>query len=179
GQDEIGYSTFPDLTYSLNLQVNYKKLSLTALFQGASMVNTYSQFHALSNFSKPYEFHYKYRWQPAPDNPDVNINPDAKLPAMLGDGLGRTINNEKNSDFWRQNTTYLRLKNLNISYSLPQKWMQTIGIQDLRVFLAGSNLLTLSKLGIYKTSIDPEATSGAHRVYPPIKTISIGINVTM
>lgn len=178
-QDELGYSTFPDLTYSLNFQVNYKKLSLTALFQGASMVNTYATYFPFVNFSKPYEFHYKYRWQPDPNEPNVNINPDAKLPAILGDGVGRNPNNEKVSDFWLQDVTYLRLKELNISYSLPQKWMQTIGIQDLRVFLAASNLLTISKLGIYKTSVDPEATSGAHRVYPPIKTIAFGINVTM
>ncbi|MDX9882975.1 MAG: TonB-dependent receptor, partial [Prolixibacteraceae bacterium] len=180
-QDVIGYGTFPDLTCGLNIQMQYKGFSLTALFQGASLFNSMISDvlrGPLQNLGNPFEFQYKYRWQPDPANPDVNINPDAKLPAVLGDGTGTNTNNNKASDFWLQDATYLRLKNLNISYSLPGKIIKSFGIQDVNVYVAGSNLFTLSKLGIYKSSVDPEAT-GYQKFYPPVKTISFGLNVTL
>lgn len=180
-QDEIGYGTFPDLTYGLNLEMQYKGFSITALFQGASMFNsmiTDVLRGPLQNLGNPFDFQYKYRWQPDPENPDVNINPNAKLPAILGDGTGTNTNNNKASDFWLKDATYLRLKNLNISYSLPQKATQSIGIQNIKVYVAGSNLFTLSKMGIYKKSVDAE-TTGYQKFYPPVKTISLGLNVTL
>jgi TonB-linked SusC/RagA family outer membrane protein len=179
-QDEIGYGTFPDVVYSLNFTLGYKGLSVTALFQGASMFDHYNEIFPLVNFGPPWDFHYKYRWQPDPNDPTTNINPDAQLPAILGDGVGRSPNNEKNSDFWVQNATYLRLKNLNISYTIPKKWIQVTGIQDLRVTLSGSNLVTISGMGIYKHSIDPESIgTGGSRLYPPVRTISLGLNIVI
>ena len=179
-QDVIGYGTFPDLVYGLDMQAEYKGLSITLLLQGASMfnINIDDVFRGpLTNWGPPYEFHYKYRWQPDPANPDVNINPDARLPALVGDGTGTRTINRYTSDFWLQDATYLRLKNLNISYTIPAKWTHKVGIQDLRFFVAGSNLLTISKLGIYKKSQDPEG--GGLKYYPPVKTISLGLNVTL
>lgn len=179
-QDQIGYGTFPDLVYALDMQADYKGIGVTILFQGASMFNiniddTYRG--PLTNWGPPLEFHYKYRWQPDPANPDVNINPDARLPALVGDGTGTRTHNRKTSDFWLQDATYLRLKNLNISYTIPNEWTKKAGIQDLRLFIAGSNLLTISKLGIYKNSQDPEG--GGLKYYPPVKTVSFGLNVTL
>src|SRR5690606_18469848 len=180
-QDEIGYGEFPDLTYGLNLQFEYKGVALSALFQGASMFNSMiagSLRGAFQNLSNPLGFHYQYRWQPDPDNPGMNINPEAKLPAMRGDGLGTSTNNNKVSDFWLQDATYLRLKNLNLSYSIPPKWLENAGIRQLRIYLAGSNLFTVSKLGIYKHSVDPESTE-SQKFYPPVKMVSLGLNLTL
>jgi TonB-linked SusC/RagA family outer membrane protein len=179
-QDQIGYGTFPDLVYALDMQADYKGIGITILLQGASMFNiniddTYRG--PLTNWGPPLEFHYKYRWQPDPTNPDVNINPDARLPALVGDGTGTRTHNRKTSDFWLQDATYLRLKNLNISYTIPNVWTKKAGIQDLRLFIAGSNVLTISKLGIYKNSQDPEG--GGLKYYPPVKTVSFGLNVTL
>jgi len=180
-QDEIGYGTFPDLTYALNLQMQYKGFGLTALFQGASMFNSMiadALRGPLQNLGNPFDFQHKYRWQPDPENPDVNINPDAKLPAILGDGTGTNTNNNKPSDFWLKDATYLRLKNLNLSYSIPQEATQKIGIQDVNIYVAGSNLFTLSRMGIYKNSVDAEST-GYQKFYPPVKTISLGLKLTL
>ncbi len=180
-QDEIGYGTFPDLSYGLNFDVTYKGISVTALFQGASMFNsmiTGPLRGALQNLSNPFDFHYKYRWQPDPNNPGVNINPDAKLPAVRGDGIGTNTNNNRASDFWLQDATYVRLRNLNVNYSIPAPITKRIGVQQLNVFVAGSNLFTLSRLGIYKKSVDPEATD-AQKLYPPVRSISFGINLSM
>lgn len=178
-QDVIGYGTFPSLTYGLNVEMQYKAFSLTALFQGASMFNSMiadALRGPLTNQGNAFEFQYKYRWQPDLNNPNVNINPDPRLPAIYTEGTN--VNNNKTSDFWLKDATYLRLKNLNISYTLPKSIVKKIGMQDVNVYVAGSNLLTLSKLGIYKRSVDPEATD-YQKFYPPVKTISFGFNITL
>lgn len=180
-QDEIGYGDFPDLSYGMNLGIEYKGFRLTALFQGASMFNSMISDvlrGPLQNLGNPFEFHYKYRWQPDPDNPGVNINPEARLPAILGDGTGTATHNNKGSDFWLQDATYLRLKNVNLTYSIPATLVKRIGLQNASVYVAGSNLLTWSKLGIYKSSVDPEMT-GYEKFYPPVKTLAVGLNLTL
>jgi TonB-linked SusC/RagA family outer membrane protein len=178
-QDVIGYSNFPDISYGLKLSSTYKGLGLSALLQGASMFDMYNQIHPFVNFSKPWDFHMKYRWQPDPDDKTININPDAKLPALLGDGVGRNPNNEKTSDFWVQDATYIRLKQLTLTYSLPGKWMNDLGFQNVQLNISGTNLFTISRMGIYKNSIDPEAVGNVGRLYPPVKTLSIGLRVTI
>jgi len=178
-QDEIGYDEFPDLTYGFNFDIQYKGFTLSALFQGASMFNSMVNDlvrNPLMNGGNAYDFHYKYRWQPDPDNKDVNINPDVRLPAINSQGTSN--NNNKASDFWLKDATYLRLKNLNLGYNLPGPFVKRMGLQNVNIYVAGSNLFTLSKLGIYKKSIDPEAT-GYQKFYPPVKTISFGLNITM
>ncbi len=178
-QDVIGYGTFPDLTCGLNIMLQYKGFGLTALFQGASMFNSMiadAIRGPLTNQGNAFEFQYKYRWQPDPNNPGVNINPDAKLPAIYPEGTN--TNNNKASDFWLQDATYLRLKNLNISYSLPKSLTTKAGFQEISLYVAGMNLFTVSKLGIYKKSVDPEATD-YQKFYPPVKTVSFGLNFTL
>ena len=178
-QDVIGYASFPEISYGLNLSASYKGFSLTALFQGASRFNQNmggSRRAAFSNWSVPYDYHYEYRWQPDPNNLGVNINPNVKLPPIDGSGIGSTANNNKTSDFWLQDNTYLRLKNLNLTYSLPKDIISTVGFQSASFYLAGTNLLTWSKLGIYKSSWDPERDGTG---YPPVKTLTFGLNVTL
>ena len=177
-QDEIGYGTFPDLNYGLNLGLEYKGWALSALFQGAGMFNWNVAGTAragFSNWSIPFDYHYKYRWQPDPTDLTTNINPKAQLPAIDGSGQGTTGNNDKTSDFWLQDNTYLRLKNLNISYTLPQRWVKHTGMKNIKAYASGSNLFTWSKLGIYKNSWDPESSF----TYPPVKTITLGIQVSL
>jgi TonB-linked SusC/RagA family outer membrane protein len=178
-QDVIGYGTFPDLTYGLNMEMQYKGFGISVLFQGASMFNSMiadALRGPLTNQGNAFEFQYKYRWQPDPANPTVSINPDTRLPSISTEGTNP--NNNKTSDFWLQDATYLRLKNLNISYTLPKQLVKKIGMQDVNVYIAGSNLLTFSRLGIYKRSVDPEATD-YQKFYPPVKTISLGLNITL
>jgi TonB-linked SusC/RagA family outer membrane protein len=178
-QDEIGYSGFPDATYALDLTATYKGFTLAALFQGAALFDMYNEIHPFVNYSSPWDFHWDYRWQPDPNDKTVNINPDAQLPAMLGDGVGRNPNNEKYSDFWVQNASYFRLKHISLSYSLPKNWLNSIGIKDIQLNISGTNLITFSGMGIFKNSIDPEAVSSSGRFYPPVKTVSLGLKMTI
>ncbi|MBU2945977.1 SusC/RagA family TonB-linked outer membrane protein [Zobellia uliginosa] len=179
--DEIGKGGLPDIVYGLNMNMSYGNFSISTLFQGATGFNfniTGGARNILINNSIPFEYQYDYRWAPDPNNPDVNINPNAILPASTDSGL--TQNNDKTSDFWLQDGTYLRLKNLNIGYDIPRDVLNKMGMQQLRLFVSASNLVTWNKLGIYKDSFDsegPTTQNGAR--YPLLKTISLGVNISL
>lgn len=182
-QEEIGYGGTPDMSFGLDLGITYKNLSVSALFSGAAMSNVNITGDARGPFrneSVPYDYHFKYRWTPDPNDPTVNINPNAQLPAVNGSGIGTNPNNNKTSDFWLKDNKFLRLKNVNINYSLPQNVSSKIGFDNVDFYAAATNLFTFNKLGIYKDSFDPEGSSSrGGRNYPLVKTITFGIKVSM
>ena len=79
------------------------------------------------------------------------------------------------SDFWLQNGTYLRLKNLQIGYTFPKAWMSKLGINKLRVYYSGQNILTFTN---FLKGWDPEAPAGRGNFYPQTQVNSFGVNVT-
>jgi TonB-linked SusC/RagA family outer membrane protein len=178
-QDIIGKGTFPEVTYSLNTSATFKGFSLEMLWQGSSGFNFYVSGAAASMFSNesiPYDYQYTYRWKPDPANPTVNINPQAQLPAAA---LGLNPNNIKRSDFWMKDATFIRLRNVNLSYTFSGDWVKKIGFKNFQVFASATNLITLSKLGFYKNTFDPDANlSGEGRNYPIHKNISGGVRVS-
>jgi TonB-linked SusC/RagA family outer membrane protein len=180
-QDEIGKGGLPDMTYGINLSATYKNFSLSMLFQGATGFNfTFGNEirNILINNVIPYKFQYDYRWTPDPNNPAVNINPNAQLPASTA--ANANANNSVVSDFWVQDGTYLRLKNLNFGYEIPTSIKDMIGVTNFRVFVSGSNLITWNNLGIYKGAFDSEGPSSQNgSTYPLIKTLSYGINISL
>ena len=180
-QDEIGRGGLPDMTYGINLNAAYKNFSLSMLFQGASGFNfTFGNQirNILINNVVPYKFQYDYRWTPDPNDPGVNINPNAQLPASTA--ANANANNSVVSDFWVQDGTYLRLKNFNFGYELPTNIKDLIGVERFRLFLSGSNLITWNRLGIYKGSFDSEGPAQQDgTTYPLIRTISYGINLSL
>ena len=178
-QDVIGDGGFPMVSYGMNISVSYNGFQLTALFQGASRFNQNIgglRRAGFSNWSIPLQYQYDNRWQPDLNNLGVNINPNASLPPIDGSGQGATQNNNRTSDFWLQDNTYLRMKNLNLSYSLPKSLTEKVNIQNINFYVAGTNLLTWSRLGIYKDSWDPEKPGPG---YPPVKTMTVGLNLTL
>lgn len=177
--DVIGKGTFPEVVYSLVMGATYKGLSLEMLWQGSTGFNFYVTGAAASMFSNesiPYDYHYTYRWQADPANPTVNINPKAQLPAA---SLGLNPNNIKRSDFWMKDATFIRLRNVSVSYSLSGNWTKKLGFKNLQVFTSATNLLTFSRLGFYKNTFDPDANlSGEGRNYPIHKNIAGGVRLT-
>ena len=78
------------------------------------------------------------------------------------------------STFWKRDASFVRLKNLNVAYTLPQMWTSKIGIEGVKVFFTGTNLFLLyDKVKYY----DPE--NGSIRNYPLMKSFSFGLNVTI
>lgn len=77
-----------------------------------------------------------------------------------------------NNTYFFRSTDYLRLKNIEIGYNMPASVLKTLGVEGLRVYFSGLNVLTLTKLKDY----DPE-TNG-YSQYPPIKVYNLGISLT-
>jgi len=179
-QDVIGYaSNMPEVTYGMGISVNYKNFKLSTTLQGASKFSIYINGPAATMFSNgsiPLAYHYDYAWQPHPDNPNININPNAILPAA---SLSANINNTKISDFWLRDVRYLRIKNINLSYNIPEKAFSKIGLKSTQIYLSSENLISWTNLGIYKNTFDPEFDPGtqATRRYPITRSYTVGLRI--
>ncbi|MFI2742779.1 TonB-dependent receptor [Zhouia sp. PK063] len=160
----------PDYTYSLNFSASYKNFTLSGFFQGVEGVYTYPQGIIATPFW--YGTAVTKNWVNNSWTPD---NPNASLPILTTyedtqDDIFR------NSTFWLKNASYLRLKNIEISYAIPQKLLKGLGIEHLLLFVNGQNLLTFSKM----KDFDPERNikQGDYYEYPTVKMYTAGINVT-
>jgi len=107
--------------------------------------------------------------------------------AWNGEGTSNTIPhifvdnyapNTAVSDWWLQDASYLRMKNLQIGYNFSQAWMQKIYFKSLRVYFSGDNLLTFTN---FFQGLDPERTARNSRaaIYPQAKVVSFGVKVTL
>lgn len=182
-QKVIGKSGLPKSMYSLDMGASWKGLSLRMLWQGGSdYVVTISGSAAapFSNESIPLSQHYDYRAIVEQDGTglDYITNPnDFKLPPVTQNG--RTSNNSKTSDFWSYDAAYVRLKNINLSYTLPKSLIEKTGFTNCILYFSGTNMLSFSNLGIWKDNFDPEVTGANNRDYPPVKTVTFGIRLTL
>ncbi|WP_183576461.1 SusC/RagA family TonB-linked outer membrane protein [Mucilaginibacter sp. X5P1] len=163
-------SNFPKVTFGLNLNANWKQFDFTAFFQGAAGVKNYITGIALGQngiaTGKPTSAMLD-SWSPT--------NTNATFPRLW---LNYTQDNPSNvtSSFWVRNASYVRLKNVQLGYSLPVAWATKIGVKKLRVYYSGQNILTFTSF--YKW-IDPEAPAGESGYdFPQVKINSLGLNVT-
>ena len=105
------------------------------------------------------------RWTP--------LNPNASYPRLT---MGsESTNNATKSDFWIQDASYLRLKNVQAGYSFQGDWMRKLHLTELRTYLSVENALTLSRM---RGGWDPEYNAdGSGRAYPVARVFSLGVNV--
>ncbi len=163
-KQELGKGYTPNWMYGFNMDFGWKGISLSMLWQGA-----WGYVKNVSGVADANEVCFNNRWQDK-----VNEDPYALIP-RLGSAASKYLST---SDYLIRPSDYLRLKNLNLSYSFPQKWISKAKIQELKVFFAGSNLLTFSEMNKYH--IDPEAPTGKPMLYyPQMKTFSFGISLTL
>lgn len=162
-QVEIGKGNVPHWITGININLKYKQFDFSALFQGAFGFYTYI---AISNQTYTDQY-YKNRWTAE------NNNVKALYPRNGGSSL-----NTAYSDFWYRNANYMRLKSLNIGYSVATKLLSKAKIHDCRFYFAGQNLFTASGLNEY--SIDPESpTTAAMYYYPQQRTLTLGLNISL
>ena len=102
-------------------------------------------------------------------------NHDASMPRIFTDTNSPSSNRRVASTFWLQDTSYLRLKNLQLGYTFDSKSLSWAGINSLRVYYSAENLFTLDRM---KINVDPEATSQRLSSYPLLQTHSLGVNIT-
>ncbi|GAA4800394.1 TonB-dependent receptor [Olivibacter ginsenosidimutans] len=160
-------STIPRYTYGLNFNAKYKGFDLSFFIQGvgkADVLLTQDAAWAFYNAGKI------KTWQLDAWTPD---NPDAKYPRLTAE---RTHNNYENSSFWVYNAAYLRLKNLQIGYTLPTSWMSHLPFQSVRIYATGDNLWTKHHM---PEGWDPERPNGNATVYPIAKTYTFGLNLVL
>ena len=180
-QGVIGFAGgMPEMNFGMNLRASYKNFQLSVLLQGASKFSIYINGPAATMFSNgsiPLSYNYKYAWQPHPDDPSININPDAILPAS---SFSASTNNSRVSDFWLRDVRYLRLKNINLTYNIPNNIISKIGLNSTQLYLSTENIFTLTNLGIYKNSFDPEFDPNTQttRRYPITRSFTAGIKMT-
>ncbi len=158
-RDIIGNS-FPKYSYSFNLGASWKNFDLSTFWQGVGGVSSYSW-----ETSTDIRGNLTSRWVNRYSADNIN----APMPA-----LGNTMN-DSYSSFWLEKSDYLRLKNLEFGYTFRQAELAKVGISSIRVYFAGSNLLTFTPLKNW----DPEKSSGDTRndVHPNMRTYSFGLNI--
>ena len=157
-------NTLPRYVYGLNLDLEYKGFDFSMFLQGVGKVDGYLNGPATMAFQSPgtaQEQHKNY-W--------TEENRNAKFPRLT---FSET-NNQQNSSFWMKSAAYLRLKNIQLGYSLPQSLLKGTFLGSVRLYVTGSNLLTFSD---FWDGYDVEAPVGNGQYYPQTKTISVGVDV--
>ncbi len=175
GLDQVrDYKTdIPTFTAGASLNLGYKNFDLSLLVQGAAGAErAYTEFSGeAGNFRME---NVTGRWTPD--------NMDAKKPRAWNRSAQYWMTDGwPNNTYWVRSSDYIRLKNLQIGYSLPAKMIKKIGIDGLRVYASGLNLLTLTSF----KDFDPEAPNSDpnsiwvnSEVYPLNKNLSFGLTVT-
>jgi len=161
---ELG-AKFPHWTTGINVNIRYRDFDFTALFQGA--FGYYTDVWVIKPQNKVYPKEvYELRWT------EENNNRNALVPRMGGSSL-----NESASDYRYKKGNYLRLKSAAIGYTIPSRILRKLSIEQARITLSGTNLLTFDKLKKY--NLDPEVPFGqGGYYYPQQRTFSLGLNVS-
>ncbi|MCG8309568.1 MAG: SusC/RagA family TonB-linked outer membrane protein [Cytophagales bacterium] len=182
GKDEhpIGRGNDPEVFFSFNVGAEWKGLAIHAFFQGASRydIKNSEQLQGPLPWGRNSSQIFLDRWHH--EDPLDFSTPwvPGKYP-ISRDGFGYGPN-KKTSPFWLHDVTYLRLKNVEISYTLPSSWTNRIGLEHVRIFTNGLNLYTWSDIKELKDPEQPLDGSGADNgyKYPLMANYSFGINVT-
>ena len=164
-------SSDPKIIYGFNINAGWKGIDLSLMFNGAAGVKRlFDGYEVYGNFSCD-AAHPATIWRDAwtPDNHD------ASMPRIFYDTNSASSSRSVQSDFWLQDTSYLRLKNLQLGYTLPKGWLNSVGVENIRIYYSVENLLTFDKM---KINIDPESTSQRLSSYPLLRTHAFGVNVT-
>ncbi|UNY97474.1 TonB-dependent receptor [Zhouia spongiae] len=162
-------STQPRYFYGVNLAADYKNLDFSLFIQGVGK----RSFMPLRDMIMPYaqswftaQKHHADYWTPD--------NSDAAFPRPY---LGGT-HNYVPSDRWVLDGSYVRIKNIQLGYSLSKKTLETVGISRFRVYASAENILTFTKLGVFEGVFDPEQRNNVRADYPVFAFAAFGVNLS-
>lgn len=147
----------------VNLGAQYKNFDLTVLFQGAAGAKQYVSTGEAGNIGNFLMDQYENRW--TIDNPS-SVHPRI---ANRSDQYYSGGN-----DYWLRSSDYIRLKNLELGYSIPGEIISKVGLSEFRVYFNGLNMITWDKLKVF----DPEADNSTGYYYPQQKIINFGLSAT-
>ena len=175
----IGATDTPSLIYGLGASVSWRGFDFNLHFQGAGKYTFLINSGAVNAFRDG-------RWgnilQGITDNRWISSdisgtketeNPNAPYPRL---SYGYNLNNQQSSSFWLRNGRFLRLKNLDIGYTLPKPMVNTIHLESVRIYISGQNLITWSPFKLW----DPELDSSMRgQIYPITRSFTAGIQISL
>lgn len=159
-------NTKPQFFYGVNLGFNFKGFDFTALIQGVENRVVYLSGNSYWEFQnggkdQAYEHHLN-RWTP-------ETAASATYPRL---SIGTNINNQQTSSYWFRPANYLRLKSVELGYSLPTSWIKKVKLSGFRFFVNGYNVFTATSLN----DMDPQVYNGS---YPIQRVLTAGVNIKL
>jgi TonB-linked SusC/RagA family outer membrane protein len=163
-------STNPAYIFGLNLSGGYKWFDVSMIFAGAAKMARIYNREAFGVFTGD-AAHPSTAWLDAwtPENTG------ASMPRIWEGSSSNSDPTNFRSTFWLQNTSYLRLKNLQVGYTFPPQLIRRVGLASARIYYSAENLFTIDDMPI---NLDPETNSERASSYPLIRTHSFGVNLT-
>lgn len=177
----IGATTKPNLIYGIGASFAWNGFDLNIHFQGAgkSTFPVYGKcVYAFSenDWGNIFSDMIQDRWVDADTAEKLglqaNENPGASYPRLT---YGSNQNNQQTSTFWMRDGRYIRLKNLDFGYTLPKSVVNKLHFNNIRVYVAGANLITWSSFKVW----DPESANARGEDYPLTKSVTMGITVNL
>lgn len=172
----IGYrvDSTPTINFGVNLSASWKGFDLAMDWTGSGMTSWNQRYETARPFqndgNSPKEvlndaWHLSDIWDSNSElipgkYPMIRLNTD-------------DTSAYDTSSYWLHNVTYIKLRNLELGYTLPKAWLNHTGISHLRLFVSGTNLLTISNLSV----MDPECASDNGLDYPPMRVMNVGVNL--
>lgn len=176
----IGTTTKPGLIYGMGLSAQWKGFDVSVLFQGSGNSSFFINgsnvymFRSTTGWGNVFtEMANANRWISADISGDPSTeDPNAEYPRL---SYGGNANNYRASTYWLRNGAYLRLKTLEIGYTVPKQFTNRIRTNNVRVFLTGTNLVTFSSFKLW----DPEMGSSDGIKYPLSKILTLGLTINI
>ena len=159
----------PTFTGGFNLNAAYKSFDLTALVQGATGGLQMIGITESGDIGNYLNWSYENRWSidnPSSEHPRLSN----RNTAYYQDG-SKAVNNS----YWVRNNNYIRLKNIEVGYTINPELINKIGVKGLRLYINGLNLITIDKIKVW----DPESTNSSGQYYPQAKVINFGLKATL
>lgn len=163
-QIAIGKASYPQINYGVNTGLSFKGINLDLFFQGIANRSVYLNgylFQPFVNNANVLEWAVNGRWTP-------ETHASATFPRLTTQS---NANNYQASTFWVRNANFLRLRNIELGYTLPKKLVSGLGLESIKFYVSGMNLLTWDDLAV---DVDPETLGMG---YPVLKSYSAGISV--
>ena len=167
---ELIGSSDPSFTFGLTLNAGWKWFDLTAVFSGAAGVRRFVSNEAYGTFGGD-DSHPATIWLDAwtPENKN------AEMPRIAYMTTSPSLPSQVVSDYWIENASYVRMKNLQIGYTMPKTLVNAVGIQNVRFYYSVENLFTLHNM---RLNVDPEIPSERASNFPLTRTHAFGVNIT-
>ena len=173
--DRVSWSRYPDFTYSFGFDLNWNRFNLSGFFQGVEgqKVRIFGWGYDPFVQGDPPNTRFRDAWSPS--------NPDGKEPALYF-GSGSPTGGYSGvygypSTYHLRDASYLRLKNLNLSYNFPKQFSNILKLQDLTIYFSGDNLFTFSNF----PGLDPEqpGTETPGSAYPQVRILNLGFKIKL